>query len=70
MTHYQFLTAERENEKDQLEKTGTQGKTRDRRGREPSGCVTVGDIGSPYTPTDIRHNYESVDFGDSGEELI
>ena len=70
MTGYQLLTTDRDTGKSRLEETETQDKTVTDHGGEPSGSVTVSDIGSPYGTTEIQQSYESVDFGESGEELI
>lgn len=61
---------DRDTEKDQLKQTGTLDKAEADQGRAPSGAVTVTDIGSPYGSTDSYQSYESVDFGETGEELI
>lgn len=70
MSSKQRLTPDRNDEKSQLKQAEAQSKTQADQGREPSGAVTVSDIGSPYGSTDTQHSYESVDFGESGEELI
>jgi len=70
MTGCQSKTPDRDTEKNQLKQAATLGKTDADRGRAPSGSVTVSDIGSPYGSTDSQSSYESVDFGESGEELI
>lgn len=70
MTDCQSKTPDRDTKKNQLKQAGTLSKTAAGQGRAPSDAVTVSDIGSPYGSTDTQHNYESVDFGESGEELI
>jgi hypothetical protein len=70
MTNCQSKIPDRNTEKCQLKQAGTLGKTEADQDRAPSGAVTVNDIGSPYGSPDTQHNYESVDFGESGEELI
>jgi hypothetical protein len=70
MTNCQPKIPDRNTDKSQLKQAGTLGKTEAAQDRAPSGAVTVSDIGSPYGSPDTQHNYESVDFGESGEELI
>lgn len=70
MTDCHPLTPDRNSENGRQEQAGTKGETAAGRGREPSASVTVSDIGSPYGSTDSRQSYESLDFGESGEELI
>jgi len=69
MTDCQSKTPDQDSEKNQL-KQATRGKTEANQDRSPSGSVTVSDIGSPYGSTDTQQSYESLDFGESGEELI
>jgi hypothetical protein len=61
---------DRASEKNQLKQAETQSKTQTGQGRAPAGAVTVSDIGSPYGSSDTQQSYESMDFGDAGEELI
>jgi len=70
MTDCHPLAPDRDGEKGRQEQAGTSVETGAGRGREPSGSVTVRDIGSPYGSADSRQSYESLDFGESGEELI
>ena len=70
MTDCQSRTPDRHTDKNQLKQAGTLGKTETGQDRAPSGSVTVNDIGSPYGSSDTHHSYESVDFGETGEELV
>jgi len=70
MSSKQQHTPDRDNDKGQLKQAEAQSKTQADQGRAPSGSVTVSDIGSPYGSKDAQQSYESVDFGDAGEELI
>jgi hypothetical protein len=70
MTDCQSKIPDRNTDKSQLKQAETLGKIEADQDRAPSGAVTVSDIGSPYGPPDTQYNYESVDFGESGEELI
>jgi len=70
MTEFQSPSTDRNTDKSQQKQTGLQGQSAEERGHAPSGSVTVSDIGSPYGSKGNRHGYESVDFGESGEELI
>jgi len=70
MTDCQSKTPDRNTDKSQLKQAATLGKTEADRDRAPSGSVTVVDIGSPFGSSDTQHGYESVDFGETGEELI
>jgi len=70
MTDCQSKTPDRNTDKSQLKQAGTLGKTEADHERAPSDSVTVSDIGSPYGSPDTQQSYESVDFGETGEELI
>jgi len=70
MTSCQSKIPDRDTDKCQLKQAGTLGKTEADQDRAPSGSVAVSDIGSPYGSPDTQQSYESVDFGETGEELI
>ena len=70
MTDCPSKTPDRDTEKTQQKQAATLGKTDASRSRAPSGSVTVSDIGGPFGSTETQSSYESVDFGESGEELI
>lgn len=70
MTDCQSKTPDRNTDKSQLKQAETLGRTEAGQDRAPSGSVMVSDIGSPYGSPDSQQSYESVDFGETGEELI
>ena len=70
MTNCQPKIPDRNTDKSQLKQAGTLVKTEAAQDRAPSGAVTVSDIGSPYGTSNTHHSYESIDFGETGEELI
>jgi len=70
MTDCQSERPERITGQIQLKQAETLGKTNADHDRPPAGSLTVTDIGSPYGSSDTQNSYESVDFGEKGEELI